>query len=596
MNKLKFKQAIATILVSSAILTACVDDSYDLSDEIDMTVTLGGESLTIPGSSTDTITLAHIFDLDNESTLKTSDGSITSLRLGDYYINESTGDPRQSGITVDGATVNLKQGRITNEAVSFGTSGNTTSTLESLGTFIELESNEISGQLRSIKNVWINQQVNISIAYNSSDDVSKVILAKGVTIEFPDIVTLAENTTSYYISSENKITVIQDCPIYKGGKMVFETEITHIDLTDHQDAFTPSPDKDIDEGQFDMDVEIKVRGNIKLSEYKGSSESPQVTVMIAEIDFATADILAVEGVVAPDFDIEIDPVDFNSIPEFLNDDEANIDLSDPRIYLTIENTATLGMNIQAELRPLDSDGNVITDENGNDIVVNIGNSDYTADDALFIEPEETQDFEISRTGSSSDTSKGIEVADLNRLLYRIPTQIRVDVTQADVPAVDYYVELDKTYDVTTSYEILSPLSFGKDLYFVYRDTIADWQSDLEDLEITEVTATMNILNEIPMEMTLEGVAIDSDKNIIDNITVKINGTIAPGDLCNTSTAAISMTLISDGESFNRLDGIILKVNGVSTDESVGVVMNSQQTLKFTDVKLTIKGGITIDLN
>lgn len=38
-------------------ITACVDNAYDLSKDVDMTITVGGENLSIPGSNTDSITL-----------------------------------------------------------------------------------------------------------------------------------------------------------------------------------------------------------------------------------------------------------------------------------------------------------------------------------------------------------------------------------------------------------------------------------------------------------------------------------------------------------------------------------------------------------
>ena len=45
---------------------SCVDDQYDLDKDVDMTVTVGGD-LTIPGSSTEEITLKKIFDLEEDS-------------------------------------------------------------------------------------------------------------------------------------------------------------------------------------------------------------------------------------------------------------------------------------------------------------------------------------------------------------------------------------------------------------------------------------------------------------------------------------------------------------------------------------------------
>lgn len=61
--------------------TACVDNDYDLSKDIDMTVTIGGENLSIPGSNTDLITMDKILDLDPESDVKADADGNYSLTM-----------------------------------------------------------------------------------------------------------------------------------------------------------------------------------------------------------------------------------------------------------------------------------------------------------------------------------------------------------------------------------------------------------------------------------------------------------------------------------------------------------------------------------
>ena len=75
-----------SLLVCAAALlaTACVDNDYDLSKDIDLTVTAGGKYFTIPASSTEHITLDRIFDLDDNQTLKKAEaGNPYGLAEGD---------------------------------------------------------------------------------------------------------------------------------------------------------------------------------------------------------------------------------------------------------------------------------------------------------------------------------------------------------------------------------------------------------------------------------------------------------------------------------------------------------------------------------
>ena len=78
LRDLKINTLRGLLIVSSLGFTACVDNDYDLSKDIDMTVTIGGENLSIPGSNTDLITMDKILDLDPGSDVKTdANGNLT---------------------------------------------------------------------------------------------------------------------------------------------------------------------------------------------------------------------------------------------------------------------------------------------------------------------------------------------------------------------------------------------------------------------------------------------------------------------------------------------------------------------------------------
>ena len=60
MNKRRLiKASLWTTALSPFFFASCVDDSYDLTKDIDMTITVGGD-LSIPGSGTEEFTLALI--------------------------------------------------------------------------------------------------------------------------------------------------------------------------------------------------------------------------------------------------------------------------------------------------------------------------------------------------------------------------------------------------------------------------------------------------------------------------------------------------------------------------------------------------------
>lgn len=63
-----------------------------------MTITVGGDNLTIPASNTKDITLDKIFDLDEESTVKTD-------AAGNYALIQS-GEGLNTQVTIEDITIN----------------------------------------------------------------------------------------------------------------------------------------------------------------------------------------------------------------------------------------------------------------------------------------------------------------------------------------------------------------------------------------------------------------------------------------------------------------------------------------------------------
>ncbi len=62
--------AAALLLTSFGITTSCIDNSYDLNRDIDMTISAGGEHLAIPVGYTEKITLDKIIELDEGDDLQ----------------------------------------------------------------------------------------------------------------------------------------------------------------------------------------------------------------------------------------------------------------------------------------------------------------------------------------------------------------------------------------------------------------------------------------------------------------------------------------------------------------------------------------------
>ena len=65
-----FPLLIGVATIVSVSVTSCVDHDYDLSKDMDLNVTLGGETIYLPASSTGNLTMDNILDLGSESSIK----------------------------------------------------------------------------------------------------------------------------------------------------------------------------------------------------------------------------------------------------------------------------------------------------------------------------------------------------------------------------------------------------------------------------------------------------------------------------------------------------------------------------------------------
>ena len=97
MNKRRLiKASLWTTALSPFFFASCVDDSYDLTKDIDMTITVGGD-LSIPGSGTEEFTLEEIMDLEDNSVVKTD-------AQGNYALNKA--DTTETDVEIDPVHIN----------------------------------------------------------------------------------------------------------------------------------------------------------------------------------------------------------------------------------------------------------------------------------------------------------------------------------------------------------------------------------------------------------------------------------------------------------------------------------------------------------
>lgn len=611
----------ALCLLAAGTVVSCVDDEYDLSKDIDMTVTVGGSNLVIPASSTEPITLKKLFDLDDneDQALKVAKaGNLWGLEEGDYFLHEkSEPGEKASTITVDKVTVDFNEkDHQTDQKLEFvnpGVAAMDVKQVVDLWSHFELNEDEVTGQLRRLDWLELNIPMTLTLSFDYTTNVERLYVQEGFEISFPEYVKLESETAGWVVVGENRniVRAAKEIVCMNPVGTTLNVRIVEANFENMEESpltlGTKAPDGTYNkDGKFYVDMRIHANGDMALhkEDFPASVNNVDIHVYVNS-HMETASIYKVKGVVDPDFDVTIEPVDFVDVPEYLDDPETNIDLSDPRIFLTITNECPIDMSVNAVLKPLDENGKVLQNKNGQDVVVKVGKKHGTNDLLVEASVTETGDIYVPKTtvlelsrqgGVTRPGAKGVKIDNLSELVGRVPARIAVEDVQPEAVLRPFVLKLDKIYDVDTEYEIIAPLAFGRDLNFVYRDTLDGWQDDLDGFELSHVEVELAAHNQVPMQMKLDALPLDADGNVLPDVKVTVTGNIPAGNGQDIRENHLKIELDAVGGTIRNLDGLQLIVTGNSTDESVGKRLNEKQTLQFTGVRLRIKDGITLDLN
>ena len=97
-------------------------------------------------------------------------------------------------------------------------------------------------------------------------------------------------------------------------------------------------------------------------------------------------------------------------------------------------------------------------------------------------------------------------------------------------------------------------------------------------------------------MTPSAIALDHNGNELSTVTATVENQVKAGTPAQPSTTALKITLRSTGKNIKDLDGVRLVFDATSNSAFQGINLNDQQTLKFENIRITVKGGVLVDLN
>lgn len=574
--------AAALLLTSFGITTSCIDNSYDLNRDIDMTISAGGEHLAIPVGYTEKITLDKIIELDEGDDLQIVDGEYHLLKKDN--IDETNTSVKL--VTVNESSNPIEPIRIISGNHDSDVYDILISNAESEG-FINAEAHGVDKAVIEIGSLAADMPTTLTLKLKLSGEISTSLVKVGtMTITFPNFIQFEkENGLN---GQTLTMTDVQIEP-YSGftkelkiNKYVFGKEYGEGNRVDEENG-----DRILKiENQ---EIKIEMQGiNVTTPSSNGSLN---ITPTITLAEMAVSEVY---GTIQPDIDVKPTEVELNNLPDFLQDDEIRLDITNPVFSFNANNPLNTDVEMDGVLTGY-KDGKVTK-------IVKIGSGNGGASITLKPSGDKQQTISIVRdeqTVVEANATK-VVVPNLNDIIETIPDHINVELKPAVKTEQYYTVNLGQDYTLNSAYDIDIPLSFGSNLKIVYEETLDNFDLDLEDVDIKKAVLSINAVNTIPLAMEIKNdnvSALDANGNVIKDIDVTVEGTITESKDGKTEvSSALNVNLNETAEgAISKLDGLKLKITAVP-GQATDVQLLSTQWMQLKDMKLKIPNGIKVDLN
>ena len=584
LKKMQIKMLSCCFLAGGLTLAGCsTDDSIDVG-EVDTTIGVKLNNFTVPLGQAEKITLGDVLDLkDDDCISTTANGDYEFFKQGD------AADPAHPQVDI----INVSEKTSHDEDPFIGPSekpagfdllpvgtkltGTAGSVSKALNTFnysaakpddvVELTTAEVDGEATIIVNFNTHLQGFIE-KFTSFD------------IEFPAYMTLEEPTQGTLVGNKLRFgEVATNSTIYSKVKLK-SLKFQEVDAANKLV---------IQNGNITMLGDVKV--DVTYPDLVKKNNSSDITKMQINgiTSITTVKITSATGKFDPKIDLDDIgdiKIDSKDVPDFLDDPQVNITLTDPQITLNINSDVDLDAVIDGTLTS--------TFNNGTTSEVKISNIEIprkTNSKILICRKPKTEPYQ--------DYTKVYVVEDLSNLMTKIPEKVtftanaRVDKTKAGT------IKLGTPYTISTSYSFKAPLSLEAGSTIVYDDKTDGFYEDIDENDIdlrgeAELVITGKVTNNSPLELTLAPTAIDVNGNTLKDIKLVSANTIK-SNLTDKTPSDLKITLTKDANvnlKDVKFDGIKFKATAVSKDATT--LNKDNHYININDLKISVNSEISID--
>ena len=293
--------------------------------------------------------------------------------------------------------------------------------------------------------------------------------------------------------------------------------------------------------------------------------------------------------------------------EFLREEGNSIVLADPQLEFAVTNPMGVPVDISLHLFGTDENGAAIADTEI-ETMLSILPAEY--DEVTGeLKPVETKLFLTTDAAANSKAGyENVEIKNLANLLKKIPHSINFNVEPVIRTAgVTHHIDISEPIRLDAAYSVVVPLKFNE-LHLCYTDSVAGLDSDMgETLEMfsnVSLGAKMDIINTIPLGLSLKVLPYDVDGKIIENIEIDELQIAAGGGeaimdeegvLCeNLTTQNFNFAIKSTDGDISTLDKLVFVVEAASDHTTGAAALKGEQGIKLSNIVLEIAGDIEME--
>lgn len=601
-----FKVAMAIL---AFCFVACVDDSHDLSKDIDATIGVG-KGISFPLGSTEQIKLTEMIDKEGNDVI-VADGA------GNFSIEEYV------SVETDVTIENVKNATISpvSETAEYSMKSEKIDRAE-LDKLPEAVREQVINNTKFTH--VVNQVINhnkVKFSLNMSgvpEDVrlvNKVMFAKPVEMTINMVIYTKENNEQFddilhnlhmhtdgvdgdhfyvqlpsYVIVEENVDLGPDNRLYIEGVAARQPDGSNLlqkkFFVDGLDFGNEG--LDVVNGKLNDETTLNVNGRMvsdPLTLTGGQVIDIPSVFVDANLEIAPFEIAEVTGLFDTDIDAaetQIMEIELNDDMDFIYDEDAVFNFKNPQLLINIDNEATV--DIKANVK--------VTAEYNN-------KPSKSIDFDLMLDAAVQNNFYVTADGSAKEGYKNVRVPVLRDLLSdAVPTIVKIDVAPSIDKSKTSTMKLGKKMLIAGDCIINIPMEFDN-LELEYTETVEDVLGD-DPSEFTDyiknfkcVTISADAFNTCPIKFTPNIVARDYMGNVLNNIVAVPVGAIEAGNGYDAEPVQSSFKIKLSAENDELLE--LNTIDIIFSGEGAGM-LNENSYLQLKNITITIDSPIDVDFN